>query len=169
VPLRARGPLLQDTLINKNCNGSCDSIWSASAKEQLFGPSENVATVNPNGCFAHWYAKQKPAKRATIDFASLLTKALHGYGEMNMDDHNLGKFGEQWEAVEDLPSTNPVRQKVAQRLVRYAFTEDRDLLGDGNSKRWGCWFSFCRGYWVSGEHCRHCWVCKESMDWRVAL
>jgi hypothetical protein len=96
----------------------------------------------------------------------MLLRKVADFEDNELDDSNFADFAPQWAAVAHLPSTDDARQKVVQRLVRYAFTDDLDLLGNGESNGWGCWYSFCRRGWVSDEHCSHCWVCMECMDWR---
>jgi hypothetical protein len=145
------------------CAGGCDSLWSTSTKARLFGPSDDVSDVLPNACFLHWYTKQKKRETITMD---MLSRKVVDFEDNELDDSNFADFAPQWAAVAHLPSTDDARQKVVQRLVRYAFTDDRDLLGNGESNEWGCWYSFCRRGWVSDEYCSHCWVCKECMDWR---
>ena len=81
-------------------------------------------------------------------------------------DEDLEAFGKQWDAVASLPSDDATRKALAQRFVRFAFTDDRDILGTGQSKGWGWWYSSCRNTWVEDENCSHCWVCRECMHWR---
>jgi hypothetical protein len=67
-----------------------------------------------------------------------LLEKLDGFEDNELDDSNFTDYAVQWAAVAHLPVSDAARQKVEQRLVRYAFTDDRDLLGDGESNQWGC-------------------------------
>lgn len=82
-------------------------------------------------------------------------------------DEDLEEFNKQWEdAAESLPADHPTRNLLAQRLVRFAFTDDRDILGKGEKQSCGWWYSSCRETWVEEQNCSHCWVCKECVNWR---
>jgi hypothetical protein len=111
----------------------------------------------------HWYTKQKNRETITRD---VLFSKIVDFEDNELDDSNLGVFAKVWNGVKDLPASEPSRQIFAQRLVRYAFTDDRDLIGNEESNEWGCWYSFCRRGWVNNQNCRHCWVCKGCMDWQ---
>jgi hypothetical protein len=84
-------------------------------------------------------------------------------------DDKLKESKPAWDAVSSRPATDPERQKLLQRLVRYAFTDDRDLLGTRDNCRFGYWLSFCgateRGFWMdTDESPYHCCVCGEYKD-----
>lgn len=98
---------------------------------------------------------------------TLVKKALQGFGKPSEYDEDLKAFAEQWKAVEDRPEDDPERKALAQRLVRFAFTDDRDILGNGETDHGhGWWFSFCRrGSWQETMHTTHCWECGECADW----
>jgi hypothetical protein len=151
----------------------CTNIWSPANKEKLFGPSADGKEVYPTPCFTHWYqANVKPNRRRRLPrFGSRIT------GEINLTSlfdlvfsNSYFKQTAQYENVvgsfnTTLQASGPT-DKLKQRLVRYALTDDRELLGDGENDSWGYWFSLCRDSWERDGNTSHCWTCGECMDWR---
>jgi hypothetical protein len=92
-------------------------------------------------------------------------------------DDKLKEFKPSRDAVSSRPKTDPERQKLLQGLVRYAFTDDRDLLSTRDNDRDGHWFSFCKnlgeGSWIDTNQAQnHCWVCgecKSIYDWHCKV
>jgi hypothetical protein len=80
-----------------------------------------------------------------------------------------------WQAVKDKPKYHPERVRLAQQLVRYAFTDYRDLLNNDTypDERSG---TFCHGkdlldgaaktegFLVRTDSCKHCRSCKACVD-----
>jgi len=130
----------------------------------MFGPSTDGVDVLPNACFKHWYEKSRSRRRATVE--GLAQRVYEGFEDTCDVDDDLETFRERWIAASALSASDATRKLLAQRLVRFVFTDDRDILGTGGSPSWGWWYSSCRSAWVEDQNCSHCWVCKECMDWR---
>lgn len=97
---------------------------------------------------------------------ALLKIALVDFEENGDFDERVEKFCEEWEKVEGRGVDDEERKVMAQRLVRFAFTDDRDILGTGHDDGgFGWWYSFCNGSWQESSHTKHCWKCGECMDW----
>lgn len=149
-----------------NCayNGSCNSLWSASVKERLFGKSTNGKDVLPNAYFKHWYEKNRSRGRVIV--AGLAQRVYEEVDDTTDWDDDLAEFKKRYDAALKLPSSDPTRRALPERLVSFAFTNDRDLLATGTSKGYDFWYSNCRSTWYDEDNGSHCWVCKECMDWR---
>jgi hypothetical protein len=103
----------------------------------------------------------------------LVTSALSGLTHAANNDEDLKAFEDAWELVRNKPKMDAERQKWAQRFVRFAFTDKRDILGDGILNDWGWFFSHCgvRPSWVRNESTWHCWACGEckgTEEWHCA-
>lgn len=123
----------------------------------------------------HWYqdlASGDDEQDAFINMDYLLELTLKDFKHPWSLDEKIEQFGKAWDAVKDQPDSLEYKQ-LAQCLVRFAFMDDRDLLGVGDEHSSVYWFSFCRrfpstpdGFWVSDALTWHCWVCGECKDWR---
>jgi hypothetical protein len=65
-------------------------------------------------------------------------------GPSMLRDDKLKKFNPSWDAVSSGPKTDTERQKLLQRLIRYAFTGGHDLLDTHDNDRLGQWFRSMR-------------------------
>jgi hypothetical protein len=107
-----------------------------------------------------WYKNRRI--KETVNMERLLAHALKGLAKAASNDEKLKTFQEAWEVARHSGKDDPERQKLAERLVRYAFTDKRDILGDGDSDDWGWFLSLCgKPAWITHEAMWHCWACGE--------
>ncbi|KAF9731554.1 hypothetical protein PMIN01_10571 [Paraphaeosphaeria minitans] len=127
-------------------SATCHNIWDAATKARLFGALEGSVEPRPTACFASWYAARREGKKpprrnwarslanpsakldalpvAELDYTHLyevVTKS-HSFAESAEWNEGLCAFQD---AVKEAGGATP---EQAMRLVRFAFTEDRDLL-----------------------------------------
>lgn len=134
--------------------------------------------ARPNACSIAWYVarEHQGRKRTRRDGTAVTTKSnseldfvdLYGIICQSRSYDSVSEFDASLAAFRDGVDGSPTPVQ-AMRLVRYAFTADRDLLGDGERGRSNYWFSLCGDYdgWVDSGTTRHCWTCGECDDWRV--
>lgn len=163
-----------------SASDACNNIWDAATKARLFGSFEGSADPRPTPWSIRWYLTRERSKNrvrlahpyladipnSELDFADLWWIAAKSDTFTDCAD-----FDEKLETFQAIVKRQggEYTDEQKMRLVRFAFTNDCDLLGDGKDLYRMYWFSLCGQYgrWVQFDCTFHCLVCGECDDWRV--